>query len=484
MTIPTSPTEIGYVISNHNYLAFIDGLPNVKINDLIETEEGDKALINAIFEDKVEAFLLDDINIHPGQLFRHTGKTLVIPVGDFLLGRAVNPLIVPIDGKGIVGKKGELFKVENQARGIESREFITQQLITGISLVDTLIPIGQGQRELIIGDAHSGKTSFLSNIIINLKGKNTICIYAAIGKPANTIKTTLNILASNNALSHTIIVATSSTEPPPLIVLTPHTAMTIAEYFQKQGRDVLVILDDMGIHAKIYRELSLLGNRSPGRESYPGDIFYQQAKLMERAGRFNKENGGGSITALPVIEISQNDFTGYIPTNLMSITDGHLFLKSNLYNKGQKPAIDISFSVSRVGRQTQNAVNNRLARRIRQTLSRGEEVETLSRFSSELSPTTQIILRQKTQIEEIIRQENLTDIPLNIQSILFALVYTSFLKDKNDTFLRKYKEKIVALFITDPSFIQITKQVETLKTDEELITMLESISTNLNTMFK
>lgn len=485
-TPPTSnpATEIGYVISSRNYLAFLDGLPNIKIHDLVETEDGSKALINAVFEDKVEAFLLDDVSIHPGQLFRYTGKTLSVPVGDFLLGRAVNPLIVPIDGKGIVGQKKELFEIEKRARGIESREFITQQFLSGISLVDTLVPIGKGQRELVIGDAHSGKTSFLTNCIINMKGKNTICIYAAIGKPANAIKTAINVLAANNALAHTVVVATSSTEPPPLIILTPHTAMTVAEYFQKQGKDVLVILDDMGIHAKIYRELSLLGNRSPGRESYPGDIFYQQAKLMERAGRFNKENGGGSITALPVIEITQNDFTGFIPTNLMSITDGHLFFKSNLYNKDQRPAIDISLSVSRVGRQTQNAVNNLLSRRIRQTLSRGEEVETLSRFSSELSPQTQLILRQKTLVEEIIRQENLTDIPLSIQSILFALIYTGFLKDKNEAFLRKHKDAIVQLFAFEPGYNQITKQVETLKTDEELITMLEGISVKLNELFK
>lgn len=481
---PNPTSEIGYVISSRNYLAFLDGLPNIKIHDLVETENGSKALVNAVFEDKVEVFLLDDVVIHPGQLFRYTGKKLEVPVGDFLLGRAVNPLITPIDGKGIVGKKGELYEIEKRARGVESREFITEQFLTGLALVDTLVPIGRGQRELVIGDAHAGKTSFLSNIIVNLKGKNVICIYAAIGKPNNAIKTTISILAANNAISHTVIVATGSTEPPPLIILTPHTAMTIAEYFQKQGKDVLVILDDMGIWAKIYRELSLLGNRSPGRESYPGDIFYQQAKLMERAGRFNKVNGGGSITALPVIEITQNDFTGFIPTNLMSITDGHLFFKSNLYNKDQRPAIDISLSVSRVGRQTQNAVNNLLSRRIRQTLTHGEAVETLSRFSSELSPATQLILRQKTLVDEIIRQDNLTDIPLSIQSILFALVYTSFLKDKNDTFLRKYKLQIVQLFATEPAYMQITKRVETLKTDEELIAMLENISAKLNELYK
>ncbi len=477
-------TEIGYVISSRNYLAFLDGLPHVKVNDLVENADGNKALINALFEDKVEAFLLDDVPIHPGELFAYTGKALAVPVGDFLLGRVVNPLIVPIDGKGIVGKGKELFEIQKRAHGVESREFIKEQFLTGITLIDTLVPVGKGQRELVIGDAHSGKTSFLTNIIVNLKGKNVVCIYAAIGKPTNAIKTLMNVLSANNALAHTVVVATSSTEPPPLIILTPHTAMTIAEYFQHMGKDVIVMLDDMGIHAKMYRELSLLGDRSPGRESYPGDIFYQQAIIMERAGKFTSEFGGGSITALPVIEITTNDFTGFIPTNLMSITDGHLYFKSNLYNKDQRPAIDISLSVSRVGRQTQNSINNLLSRRIRQTLARGNELETLSRFSSELSLATQLVLRQKGLIEEIIRQENLTDIPLATQSILFSLVYTSFLKDKNDVFLRRHKNTIVDLFATNKTFIDITKSVDTLKSDEELISKLENVSEKLNTLFK
>lgn len=481
---PTLPKEIGYVISSKNYLAFLDGLPHVKVNDLVENAEGNRALINALFEDKVEAFLLDDVPIHPGQLFSYTGKALSVPVGDFLLGRVVNPLIIPIDGKGIVGRGKEAFEIQKRAHGIESREFIKEQFLTGITLLDTLVPIGKGQRELVIGDAHSGKTSFLSNIIVNMKGKNVVCIYAAIGKPTNAIKTFINVLAANDALAHTVVIATSSTEPPPLIILTPHTAMTIAEYFQRQGKDVIVMLDDMGIHAKMHRELSLLGDRSPGRESYPGDIFYQQARIMERAGKFTQEFGGGSITALPVIEITLNDFTGFIPTNLMSITDGHLFFKSNLYNKDQRPAIDISLSVSRVGRQTQNSVNNLLSRRIRQTLARGNELQTLSQFSTELPLATQLVLRQKGLIEEIIRQENLTDIPLAIQSILFSLVYTSFLKDKNDAYLRKYKDKIITLFTTDKTFSDITKSVDTIKSDEELIAKLESISEKLGELYK
>lgn len=477
--------EIGYVVSSRNYLAMLEGFPNTKIHDLLQTQQGAKAVVNALFHNHIEVFLLDEIAVYPGQVFLHTGKQLAIPVGDFLLGRALNPLITPIDGKGLIGKtKTELSEIEKRARGIETREFIKEQFLTGITLIDTLVPIGRGQRELVMGDGHSGKTRFLTNLIVNLRGKDVVCVYAAIGKPTNAIKNMLGILQANNALSHTVIVATSATEPAPLILLTPHAAMTIAEYFQKQGRDVLVILDDMGVHAKTYRELSLLGDRSPGRESYPGDIFYQQARLLERAGKFTKEEGGGSITALPVVEITMSDLTGFIPTNLMAITDGHLLFKSSLYTKDQRPAIDVSLSVSRVGRQTQNVVNNLLSRRVRQTQSLGAELETLSRFSTELAPETQAILRQKTFVEEIIRQEDLTNIPLAIQSILFALVYTGFLSDKNAAFFRKYKNAIIELFLNQPNFTPIVKDVEKAQSDEEVIKLLETISTKLNETFK
>lgn len=477
--------EVGYVLSSRNYLAFLDGLPSIKINDLVETEQGSQAVVNAIFHNHVEAFLLNENPIYPGQRFTYTGKKLAVPVGDFLIGRAVNPLMVPIDGKGILGKtKAQNLELEKVARGIEAREFIKDQFLTGITLIDTLVPLGRGQRELIMGDGHSGKTRFLINTIVNQKEKNVICVYAGIGKPNNAIKNIINALTINNALSHTVVVAASSTEPPPLILLTPHAAMTIAEYFQSLGHDVLVILDDLGIHAKVYRELSLLGNRPPGRESYPGDIFYQQARLLERAGKYTKEYGGGSITTLPVIEIPLSDFTGFIPTNLMAITDGHLLFKSNLYNKDQRPAIDISLSVSRVGRQTQNLITNLLSRRIRQTLAHAAELETISRFATELPPATQLILRQKTFVEEVLRQEDLTNIPLSVQSILFSLIYTSFLQDKNDLFLRKHKKAIIELFLTDPNFTPIIKDVQRAQSDTDVIKILENISGKLEEMFK
>lgn len=478
--------EVGYVISNRNYLAHLDGLPTARIMDIVASETGAKGVVSALLTNMTEVLLLQESAVSPGQKFMATGEKLTIPVGDFLLGRSINPLGVPIDGKGGLAKSRSSIthEIEREARGIESREFITTQLQTGITLVDNLLPLGKGQRELIIGDSHSGKTGFLIDLIVNMKNSNVICVYGAIGKPGVAIKNLLNALKVNKALSYTVIVAASSTEPTPLIFLTPKTALTVAEYFQSKGRDVLLILDDLGAHAKTYREISLLAGKSPGRESYPGDIFYQQAHLLERAGNFNKSAGGGSITALPVIEISLNDFTGFIPTNLMSITDGHLLFKSNLYNKNQRPAIDIAFSVTRVGRQTQTLVNNLLSRRIRQILAKAEELETLSRFSAELPMETQLILRQKGLIEEVLTQEPLTFITLAIQTILLGLIFTTFMQDKTGVFLKKYKNTLIKAFQTDASLSQISAKVLKIQSDIELIKLLESVGTRLGEICK
>lgn len=483
---PEHNQEIGYVISSRGYLAFLDGLPSAKINDIIQDENGVKALVNSLETNHVEALILDEGVVTPGQQFKNTNISLNISAGDFLLGRTINPLGIPIDGRGLLGQslRNKPLDLEQAARGIDQREFLNTQLVTGITLIDNLVPLGKGQRELVMGDANSGMSDFLTNIIVNQKQSEVICIYAAIGKPANQIKNLINVLNTNNALVHTIVVASSATETPPLIFLTPKTALSIAQYFQQLGKDVLVILDDMGNHAKTHREISLLASKSPGRESYPGDIFYQQAHLLERAGKFNSEAGNGSITALPVIQLNLNDFTGFIPTNLMAITDGHLLFKSNLYNKNQRPAIDISLSVSRVGRQTQKVVNNTLSRRIRQVLASAGELEALARFSTELPPQTQLILRQKALIDELIKQDDLSYIPLSVQTILLALIFTTFLKDKNDTFMRKHKDFLIKSFSQDPSFKNITDQIANMKNDEELINALEGLSGKLNELCK
>lgn len=476
-------TEVGYVLSIRDYLAFLDGLPSVKLNDIVENDQGIRGLINGLEPNRVEMLLLDEGMITPGQMFKTTGKKLEINLNPALLGRAISPLGIPIDGKRLLEPSQNWQELNQEPRGIRQRKFITNQFITGISAIDTLIPLGKGQRELVIGDSHSGINSFLMDLIINQKDSGVICIYACIGKPATFIKTLLDTLQINQALSYTVLVASSSTEESPLVFLTPKTAFTIAEYFQGQGKDVLVILDDLSIHAKIYREISLLAGKPPGRESYPGDIFSQHAHLLERAGNFNEDAGGGSITAIPVIETNLNDFTTFIPTNIMAITDGHLLFRSNLYNKGQRPAVDIFLSVSRVGRQTQSTVQSLLSRRIRQILTQASGLETVSRFSSELPAETQIIIKQRSLIEEIIRQESLIYIDIRTQLVLLGLVFTSFITNKNFSFFKQNKQKIINNFNQNPKLNFIMRAIPNMKTDDELIKALEEVVPVLNQIF-
>lgn len=475
---PKRQTEVGYVTSARDFLVYLDGLPTIRINDMVESDSGARGWVSAVAEEKVEVLMLDESRVTPRQLFKKLPNRLGVGGGDFLLGRAINPLGVPIDGKGLLSKTklNEVLELDKAAPGIDAREFITEQFLTGITLIDTLIPLGKGQRELVIGDAHSGKTSFLLDIIVNQRGANVVCIYASIGKPAVAVRNLIDVLRVNGALNYTVVIATSSSESAPLIFLTPKTAFSVAEYFQKKGHDVLLILDDLGSHAKIYREIALLGEKSPGRESYPGDIFYQHAHLMERAGNFVEEAGGGSITALPVIELNMMDFTTLIPTNLMSMTDGHLLFKSALRSQGQSPAIDISLSVSRVGKQTQDKVSNLLSTRVRQLLSHSAELETISRFSAELSLETQLILRRKDLILEFLKQDTLTAIPKVIQSILLALPFTTFMQDKTSSFAEKYKKMLMEAFLKQPTLLKIAKSVHKFKSDEDLIKQLEQVT--------
>lgn len=463
--------EVGYVVSSRDFLIHLDGFPSIQVNDMVQSDTSLRGWVNSIEKDKIEVLMVDEGSIKPKEQFKRLTSRLGVPAGDFLLGRAINPLGVPIDGKGLLGSKNKsVLELDAEAPGIEAREFIANQFLTGISLIDTLIPLGKGQRELVLGDAHSGKTGFLIDIITNQKNTGVICILAMIGKPAVAVRNIIDTLRANGALPYTIIIATSSSEPAPLIFLTPKTAMSLAEYFQKKGRDVLLILDDLGAHAKVYREIALLGNKAPGRESYPGDIFYQHAHLLERAGNFK---GGGSITALPVIELNLSDFTTLIPTNLMSMTDGHLLFKAGLRSQGQIPAVDISLSVSRVGRQTQDRVSNLLSTRIRQILSSAADLETISRFSSELPPETQLVLRRRDLIVELLKQDPLTLIPKQLQLVLLALPFTAWFSDKTRLFVEKYKKLLMEAFTKHPQLLPITKSVSRLKTDDELIKILE-----------
>ncbi len=477
-------TEVGYVVSSREFLVYLEGFPSIRVNDMVESDTGARGWVNSISAEKVEVLMVDEAKILPKQMFRKIPTRLSLAVGDFLIGRSINPLGIPIDGKGPLSKTKttQISELEKTAPGVETREFITKQFLTGITIIDSLIPLGLGQRELVLGDAHSGKTGFLTDIIINQKNSGIICILALIGKPSVVVKNLIEVLKNNKAMDYTVVIATSSSETAPLIFLTPKTAFAVAEYFQSKGRDVLIILDDLGSHAKIHREISLLGNKAPGRESYPGDMFYQHAHLLERAGNFLPAAGGGSISALPVIELSLNDFTTLIPTNLMSMTDGHLMFKSAMRSQGQVPAIDISLSVSRVGRQTQTHVSNLLSTKVRQVLSDAADLETIARFSAELPPETQLILKRRELIMEVLKQEPLSYIPKEVQMILLALIFTTFFSDKTGLFVEKYKNPIAQAFATNPKLIPITRSLEQFKSEDDLIKTLEGVGPILATI--
>lgn len=468
--------EIGYVKSVKGSIAYLDGLPSVKIGDLVEENttlpDRQKALgfVSALFPDKVEVMLIFSGEVRPGASFVPTGKTLSLLAGEFLLGRAINPLGMPIDGGPPIPQDGVTrMPLEPAVLGMATREFIREQFETGITVVDTVVPLGKGQRELVIGDARSGKSGFLIDIVINQKGKNVVCVYGCIGKPAADVCDFMGAIKRDGALKHTVFVASFSGDSSPLIYLTPKAALAVAAYFQQQGRDVLLILDDMGVHAKVYREVSLLGGRTPGREAYPGDIFYEHAHLLERAGCFNASAGGGSITALPMIELGLTDFTSFIATNLMSMTDGHLLFDATLYSQGQRPAVDLLLSVSRVGQQTQRKVQVELAFKIKQILTESARLVSLTSFSSELPPETRQLLAQKNMIMELLRQLPSTGISLAEQVVLMALPFCEFLKTKDEKFLVAFKKVIIESFRRNLKIKALVSEALDLPGVEELI---------------
>lgn len=475
--------EVGFVKRVRGPVAYLDGLPGVGIGEMVVGESGVRGFVGSLLPDQVEVFLLTDQKVTPGERFTRTGDFLELPVGDFLLGRAISPLGDPVDGLGPLATAkadNNHLRLDQPAVGISGRRFITEQFDVGITTVDTIFPIGRGQRELVIGEQRSGKTQFLLDVVANLKGLGVICVYALIGKPVVETRNIWLQLSDNELLKYTTLLISTATDPSPMTFLTAQSAMTVAQFFQRQGRDVLVILDDMGVQARNYREMALVSQRPPGRESYPGDIFYQQARLLERAGCFNETVGGGSITALPVIELLLAEFAAFIPTNLMGMTDGHLMFKSSLSQQGKRPAIDLFLSVTRVGGQTQERLQNALATKVKGILARGSQLELVSRFGSELPVETRAILLQKQQIEELLNQKPFALVPKQIQTILLALPFTSWLKSKEAAFVRAVKEKLLASFIDDPGLRKFAREVFAKKDLPELFAAIETIKPQLD----
>lgn len=477
MKTDSSSYEVGYVVACKDYLIDIEGLPSVKVNDIIEGPEGAIAIVNTLAESKVKALLLNGKAIKPGDSFMSKGKNLSFPPGENLLGRIINPLSEPLDGKTLASSSSKnTVEIEQIATGIETRMRINKQILTGMTIVDVLVPIGKGQRELLFGEPRSGKTSFLLNLIVNQKGKNMVCIYVAIGKAEIEIKRLSHYLEENDASPYSILIAAFPSDGAPLISLAPQSGFAIAEYFQQQSRDVLLILDDFGTHAKFLREIALLSERVPGRESYPGDIFYQQAHLMERAGNFNEKKGKGSITLFPIIETSIENFTNLIPTNVMASTDGHLFFSSSLFSQGQYPPVDIDKSVTRVGRQTQHILVQHLSDRVRTLLASYHEMINYSRFGSDLSTQTQLLLKQGATALELLKQEHVERIELPVQVMLLALLFTSFVADNEKEFIIANKQKILSALQIRPEFQEIGKNIFTFDFTKLIAKMNEKLN--------
>ena len=398
-------SDVGTVVSVGDGIATIYGLDKAMYGELLEFPNHVYGMVMNLNEDSVGCVLLGkDTSVFEGDPVKLTGKVVSVPVGDALLGRVVNALGEPIDGKGEI-EASDHFPIESPAPSIMSRESVNEPLETGIKAIDSMIPIGKGQRELIIGDRQTGKTAIAIDTIINQKGKDVICIYCAIGQKNSTIAQIVSKLKDHDAFDYTLIVNASASESAPMLYVAPYAATSMGEYWEKQGKDVLIIYDDLSKHAVSYRALSLLLKRSPGREAYPGDIFYLHSRLLERSCKLNKEHGGGSMTALPIVETQAGDISAYIPTNVISITDGQIFLTTDLFNQGQRPAVDSGLSVSRVGSSAQIKAMKKVASSLKIELANYTEMLDFSRFGSDLDSTTKGILQHGSVLMEVLKQK-------------------------------------------------------------------------------
>ena len=397
-------SEVGTVNWVGDGIANIEGIDHAMYGEIVVFDNGVKGMVQDIRRDEVACILFGrDTGIRAGARAARTYRRAGIPVGEGFLGRVVDPLGAPIDGLGDV-PAADYRPMEEEAPGIVERKSVSVPLETGILAIDSMFPIGRGQRELIIGDRQTGKTSIALDTILNQKGKNVICIYAAIGQKSSTIAKLVNTLKKYDAMEYTIVVAATASDPAPLQYAAPYSATAMAEYFMHQGKDVLIVYDDLSKHAVAYRALSLLLERSPGREAYPGDVFYLHSRLLERSSRLNEAAGGGSITALPIIETQAGDLSAYIPTNVISITDGQIFLESDLFFSGMRPAVNVGLSVSRVGGEAQTKAMKKAAGSIRIDLAQYREMEVFTQFSSDLDPATKELLQYGKGLMELLKQ--------------------------------------------------------------------------------
>lgn len=433
------------------------GLANAEYGEMLEIENGTQAIVLSLSENSVGAIVLDDDDkVSARMVVKTTGMIVSVPVGDKLLGRVVNPLGKPIDGLGeFVPDKYR--PIEASAPAIKDRDKVNEPMMTGLLAVDSMIPIGKGQRELIIGDRQTGKTSIAVDTILNQKGKGVVCVYVAIGQKSSTVSDIVNTLTEHGAMDYTVIVSATARDSAPLQYIAPYAGCAIAEEFMYSGKDVLIVYDDLSKHAVAYRAMSLLLKRPPGREAYPGDIFYLHSRLLERAAKLSKELGGGSITALPIVETLAGDISAYIPTNIISITDGQIFLESDLFNSGIRPAINVGLSVSRVGGSAQTSAMRRVSGKLRLDLSQYRELAAFAQFGADLDDATAKMLEKGKRITEIIKQDVHVPMRLEHQVLLLYLITKGLIKDIPVERIAQYKDKFLKYF--DINYSEISSKI-------------------------
>ncbi|HWQ60374.1 MAG TPA: F0F1 ATP synthase subunit alpha [Candidatus Fimivivens sp.] len=415
--------SVGRILETGDGVARLSGLSGVAASELISFDSGAVGVALNLEESEVGVMMLSGGNgVREGEIAKGTGKLLSIPVSEGIIGRVVDPLGVPQDGRGEIAGEKKLMPIEKVAPGVITRQGVNQPLQTGIKAIDALIPIGRGQRELIIGDRQTGKTAVAIDAIVNQKGQDVICIYVAVGQKESKVARILGELTKRGAMDFTVIVSAGASDPAALSFLAPYAGCAIGEYFMEQGKDVLVIYDDLSKHAWAYRQIALILRRPPGREAYPGDVFYLHSRLLERSAKLNAENGGGSLTALPIIETQAGDVSAYIPTNVISITDGQIYLESDLFHKGIRPALNVGLSVSRVGSAAQIKAMKQVAGTLRLDLAQFRELEAFAQFGSDLDEKTRAQIERGRRSVEVLKQGQYSPYPVENQvAVLYAL---------------------------------------------------------------
>ena len=479
--------ETGTILMVGDGIARASGLVNCMAGELLEFEDGNFGMAQNLEENSVSIVIFgSDENIGEGQTVKRTGKVVSVPVGEAMIGRVVNALGQPIDGAGPVDTK-EFRPVETKAPGICERRSVYQPLQTGIKAIDSMIPIGRGQRELIIGDRQTGKTTIATDTIINQKGKDVICIYVAIGQKRSTVASLVENLTRNGAMDYTIVVAATASESSPMQYIAPYSGCAMGEYFMNKGKDVLIIYDDLSKHAVAYRALSLLIRRPPGREAYPGDVFYLHSRLLERAAKLDDEHGGGSLTALPIIETQAGDVSAYIPTNVISITDGQIFLETELFHSGIMPAVNPGISVSRVGGDAQIKAMKKVAGTLKLIYSQYRELQSFAQFGSDLDADTKARLEQGARIVEVLKQSQNAPVPVEKQVAILYAVNKGILEKVKVEDVNAYETGLYTYLDTDAAGLEVMQLIGSTgklepETEEKLRQVLEAYTENfLNT---